>query len=96
MTKAELVEKVYEKTGGAKKDSADHVELVFDIMKSTLESGETLKISGFGNFEVKKKADRRGRNPHTGEQITISARSVLTFKPSTVLKSAINGIKEAV
>lgn len=96
MTKAELVEKVYEKAGGVKKDSADLVELVFDIMKTTLESGENLKISGFGNFEVKQKADRKGRNPQTGEQITISARSVLTFKPSTVLKSAINGIKEAV
>lgn len=90
MTKAELVEKVYEKTGGGKKDSADLVELVFDIMKSTLETGENLKISGFGNFEVKKKADRKGRNPQTGEEITIAARQVLTFKPGTVLKSAIN------
>lgn len=90
MTKAELIEKVYEKASGAKKDSADLVELVFDIMKSTLESGETLKILGFGSFEVKKKADRKGRNPHTGEEITIAARQVLTFKPSTVLKSAIN------
>jgi len=94
MTKAELVEKVYEKAGGAKKDSADLVELVFDIMKSTLESGETLKISGFGSFIVKNKADRKGRNPQTGEQITISARSILTFKPGTVLKSAINGVAE--
>lgn len=90
MTKAELVEKVYEKAGGVKKDSADLVELVFDIMKSTLETGETLKISGFGNFEVRKKADRKGRNPQTGEEITIAARQVLSFKPSTVLKSAIN------
>jgi len=90
MTKAELVERVYEKAGGVKKDSADLVELVFDIMKTTLESGENLKISGFGNFEVKKKADRKGRNPQTGEQITIAARQVLSFKPSTVLKSQIN------
>lgn len=94
MTKAELVERVYEKAGIAKKDSAELVEAVFEMMKSTLEAGEKLKISGFGNFEVKKKADRKGRNPQTGKQITISARSVLTFKPSTVLKSAINGIAE--
>jgi len=90
MTKAELVEKVYGKAGGAKKDSADLVELVFDIMKTTLESGENLKISGFGNFEVKQKADRKGRNPQTGEEITIAARQVLSFKPSTVLKNQIN------
>lgn len=90
MTKAELVERVYEKAGGVKQDSADLVELVFDIMKTTLESGESLKISGFGNFEVKKKADRKGRNPQTGEQITIAARQVLSFKPSSVLKNQIN------
>lgn len=94
MTKAELVERVYEKAGITKKDSGDLVEAVFEMMKSTLEAGEKLKISGFGNFEVKKKADRKGRNPQTGEQINISARSVLTFKPSTVLKSAINGAAE--
>lgn len=94
MTKAELVERVYEKAGIAKKDSAELVEAVFEMLKSTLEAGEKLKISGFGNFEVKKKADRKGRNPQTGEPITISARSVLTFKPSSVLKSAINGTAE--
>lgn len=94
MTKAELVERVYEKAGIAKKDSADLVEAVFEMMKSTLESGETLKVSGFGSFIVKKKAERKGRNPQTGEKINISARSVLTFKPSTVLKSAINGVAE--
>jgi integration host factor subunit alpha len=59
-------------------------------MKSTLETGEKLKIAGFGNFEVKQKADRRGRNPQTGETITIEARRILTFKPSNVLKTAIN------
>jgi len=64
--------------------------MVFDIIKSTLESGEKIKIAGFGNFIVKEKADRRGRNPQTGEEIVISARKILTFKPSQVLKSAIN------
>lgn len=59
-------------------------------MKSTMEAGEKIKIAGFGNFEVKEKKDRNGRNPQTGEFITITARKVLTFKPSMVLKLAIN------
>jgi len=90
MTKAEIVERVAEKTGFAKKESMEMVELLFDVMKSTLETGEKLKITGFGNFEVKHKADRRGRNPQTGEEITIEARKILTFKPSNMLKDSIN------
>jgi len=66
------------------------VETVFSIIKNTLETGEKIKIAGFGNFVVKQKADRRGRNPQTGETITIAARRILTFKPSQVLKNAIN------
>ena len=90
MTKAEIFEKVQDGTGMTKKESAEMVEAVFSIMKSTLESGETLKISGFGRFEVKQKANRRGRNPQTGESITIEARRILTFKPSNLLRDAIN------
>ena len=90
MTKADIIEKIQTATGLTKKDSAEMIEAVFSIMKSTLESGEKLKISGFGNFEVKKKNDRLGRNPQTGEAMTIAARQVLTFKPSTLLKQAIN------
>jgi integration host factor subunit alpha len=60
-------------------------------MKNTLENGEKIKLAGFGNFVVKQKATRRGRNPQTGEEIEISSRNILTFKPSQVLKSAING-----
>jgi len=63
---------------------------VFSIIKDTLETGEKIKIAGFGNFVVKAKADRRGRNPQTGEAITIEARKVLTFKPSMILKEAVN------
>lgn len=91
MTKADIVEKIYEKVGFSKKDSAELVELVFDIMKGTLEEGDKIKIAGFGNFVVKSKADRRGRNPQTGEEITITARKILTFKPSQVLKASLNG-----
>jgi integration host factor subunit alpha len=90
MTKADIVEKIYEKVGFSKKESAELVETVFDIIKNTLEKGDKIKIAGFGNFVVKEKADRRGRNPQTGEEITISARKILTFKPSQVLKTSLN------
>ena len=90
MTKADIFEKVQAATDFNKKESAEMVEAVFSIMKSTLESGDNLKISGFGSFIVKLKNDRRGRNPQTGETITIEARRILTFKPSNVLKAAIN------
>ncbi|HEX9874342.1 MAG TPA: integration host factor subunit alpha [Deferrimonas sp.] len=91
MTKADLIESVYLKTGFSKKESAEIVEMVFDLMKNTLEDGDKIKIAGFGNFVVKDKATRRGRNPQTGDEIEISSRRILTFKPSQVLKSAING-----
>src|SRR5690606_7057825 len=91
MTKVDLIESVYLKTGFSKKESAEIVEMVFDLMKSTLEDGDKIKIAGFGNFVVKDKATRRGRNPQTGDEIEISSRRILTFKPSQVLKSAING-----
>ena len=94
MTKADLIENVYLKTGFSKKESAEIVETVFDLIKSTLEDGEKIKIAGFGNFVVKEKATRRGRNPQTGEEIEISSRRILTFKPSQVLKTAINGEEE--
>ena len=95
MTKAEIIEQIYEKVGFSKKESAEIVEMVFDIMKETLENGEKIKISGFGNFVVRQKRPRIGRNPQTGEEIEISARRVLTFRPSQVLKSALNHGEEA-
>ena len=95
MTKADITEAVYEKlrTQGnySKRDAAEIVESVFDTLKDTLGAGEKIKISGFGNFVVREKKERVGRNPQTGEQIMISARRVLTFKPSQVLKNALNG-----
>ena len=90
MTKADIVEKIYDKVGFSKKESAELVEMVFDIIKSTLAKGDKIKLAGFGNFVVKEKADRRGRNPQTGDEIIISARKILTFKPSQVLKASIN------
>ena len=92
MTKADIVENVYEKLGVySKKEAAEIVEIVFEAIKETLAKGEKLKISGFGNFVVRQKASRLGRNPKTGDPITISARKVLTFKPSQVLKNGLNG-----
>ncbi|HCE68183.1 MAG: integration host factor subunit alpha [Geobacteraceae bacterium GWC2_55_20] len=90
MTKADIAEKIQQKSEFSKKDSAEILEALFSIMKTTLESGEKLKIAGFGNFEIKQKKDRKGRNPQTGETITIKARRVLSFKPSMVLRNAIN------
>ena len=90
MTKADLVEEIHGKVGFSKKESADIVEMVFDAMKETLEKGEKIKISGFGNFVVREKKERVGRNPQTGAPIPISARRVLTFKPSQVLKGILN------
>lgn len=91
MTKADIAEKIHTTTGLSKKDSSAMMESVFAIMKESLEAGETIKVSGFGIFEVKQKEARRGRNPQTGEAITIEAHKVVTFKPSSVLRSAING-----
>ena len=91
VTKADIVEKVYETIGFSKKEASELVELVFLELKKTLQKGEKVKISGFGNFVVRGKSERIGRNPQTGEQIKISARRVLTFRPSQVLKAMLNG-----
>jgi integration host factor subunit alpha len=90
MTKADIVEKVSEKSGLSRKESVELVESFFDLMKDTLIAGENLKISGFGNFEVRQKAERRGRNPQTGEKLVISSRRIISFKASQVLKGLVN------
>ena len=91
VTKADIVEKVYEKIGFSKKEASELVEMVFNSLKNTLQKGDKVKISGFGNFMVRGKNERVGRNPQTGEQIKISARRVLTFRASQVLKAMLNG-----
>jgi len=93
MTKMDLVNSVYMRVGFSKKDSLMIVENVLEIMKERLEKGEKVKISGFGNFIVKEKFPRRGRNPQTGEKITIVGRRILSFKPSNVLRRLLNGKK---
>jgi len=89
ITKADIVERVYKEAGFSKKEAADLVDLVFKVIKDTLARGEKVKISGFGNFHLKDKEDRVGRNPQTGDAMMISSRRVLTFKPSQVLKEDI-------
>lgn len=91
MTKADIIETVYDKLGGySKREAAELVEIVFETLKDTLAKSEKVKISGFGNFVVRDKKARMGRNPQTKKPIEISARKVLTFKPSQVLKATLN------
>jgi integration host factor subunit alpha len=90
MTKVDIVESIYEKVGFSKKEVAKIVEYIFDIIKESLVKEDKIKISGFGNFVIRKKRSRRGRNPQTGNDIEITARRILTFKPSQVLKGALN------
>ena len=90
MTKAELAEKIYEKAGLGRRESLELIETMLEIMKESLAQGEKIKISSFGHFAVRPKRERVGRNPHTGEQLKITARRVLTFKASQILKQAVN------
>jgi integration host factor subunit alpha len=91
MTKADIVQAVYSRLGGfSKKEAADLVDLVFETMKETLGRGEKIKISGFGNFVLRDKRQRQGRNPQTGDPILITERRVLSFKASQLLKVALN------
>ena len=95
MTKADIVQAVYTRLGGfSKKESADLVDLVFETMKETLGRGEKIKISGFGNFVLRDKRPRQGRNPQTGTPIMITERRVLSFKASQLLKQALNDEEE--
>ena len=90
MTKADLVDLIYERVGSSKKEACEVVEAVFAIIRDSLRRGQKVKISGFGTFLVNQKHARRGRNPQTGETITIDSRRVLSFKPSQVLKERVN------
>jgi integration host factor subunit alpha len=90
VTKAHIVERIYERVGFSKKEANEVVDAVFELMKAKLEEGEKVKISGFGSFVLHEKQPRRGRNPQTGEAITIRGRRVLGFKASPILKKNVN------
>ena len=89
LTKAELAEMLFERVGLNKREAKDMVETFFDEIRDALERGESVKLSGFGNFQLRDKPQRPGRNPKTGEEIPISARRVVTFHASQKLKSQI-------
>lgn len=90
MNKAELVEQVAEKTGKTKKEASMTVDSVFQTISDALKEGEKVTLIGFGNFEVRERAARKGRNPQTGEEIEIKASKVPAFKPGKQLKDAVN------
>ncbi|MCA9461700.1 MAG: integration host factor subunit alpha [Nitrospira sp.] len=90
MRKADIAETICETAGVQKTDSMELVEKVLDIIKSMLQKGEVVKIAGFGNFVVRSKGERKGRNPRTGEEIAITPRRVVTFRPSQLLKKYVN------
>ncbi len=90
ITRKEMAAILSKKTYFSAKESAEYLDLVFEIMAESLERGEKVKISGFGNFTVRQKRARRGRNPKTGEEVQILARRVVTFKPSPILRKAVN------
>ncbi len=91
MTKSDLVEVIYERVGLSRKEAAQAVDNVLEIIKDTLRRGEKVKISGFGTFVVSRKRARRGRNPQTGTPLIIDSRCVLSFKASDILKERLCG-----
>ncbi|MDR5610141.1 integration host factor subunit alpha [Arsenophonus sp. ENCA] len=93
LTKAEMSESLFEKLGISKRDAKDLVELFFEEVRRSLENGEQVKLSGFGNFDLRDKNQRPGRNPKTGEDIPITARRVVTFRPGQKLKGRVEKIK---
>ena len=93
LTKAEVAEHLFEKVGLSKRDAKEMVEIFFEDIRETLESGEQVKLSGFGNFDLRVKSERPGRNPKTGEDIPIKARRVVTFRPGQKLKSRVENTK---
>jgi integration host factor subunit alpha len=90
MRKADIANEVFEKVGVSKKESADILEIILNSIKEVLKKGEMVKIAGFGNFVVRQKRARKGRNPKTGEEIGITPRRVVTFRPSQVFKKFVN------
>ncbi|CDG21198.1 Integration host factor subunit alpha [Xenorhabdus poinarii G6] len=89
LTKAEMSEKLFEKLGISKREAKDLVEIFFEEVRRSLENGEQVKLSGFGNFDLRDKNQRPGRNPKTGEDIPITARRVVTFRPGQKLKNRV-------
>ena len=92
LTKADIIEAIQKENGYSRKQSSEITEILMEIIKQSLESGEDVMISGFGKFQVKTKKERRGRNPATGEDLTLPPRKVVTFKSSGRLRNHINRV----
>ncbi|MCC7096067.1 MAG: integration host factor subunit alpha [Thermomonas sp.] len=98
LTKAEMAERLYEEVGLNKREAKEFVDAFFDGLSEALEQGGQVKLSGFGNFDLRRKSPRPGRNPKTGEEIPITARTVVTFRPGQKLKAqveAYSGVSHA-
>ncbi len=95
LTKADLTENLFEQLGFNKRESKEFVDSFFEEVRSTLEDGEYVKLSGFGNFELRDKNQRPGRNPKTGEEIPISARRVVSFKPGQKMRARVESSIDA-
>lgn len=89
LTKAEMAERLYEDVGLNKREAKEFVDAFFDVLREALEQGRQVKLSGFGNFDLRRKNQRPGRNPKTGEEIPITARTVVTFRPGQKLKERV-------
>lgn len=89
LTKADMAEKLFDELGLNKREAKELVEALFDEIRESLQQDEQVKLSGFGNFDLRDKCERPGRNPKTGEEIPISARRVVTFKPGQKLKARV-------
>src|SRR5690606_18488948 len=89
LTKAEMAERLYEDVGLNKRAAKEYVDAFFDVLRDSLQQGRQVKLSGFGNFDLRRKNQRPGRNPKTGEEIPITARTVVTFRPGQKLKERV-------
>ena len=89
LTKAEMAERLFTDVGLNKREAKDFVDMFFDTLRSALEQGRQVKLSGFGNFDLRRKNERPGRNPKTGQEIPITARTVVTFRPGQKLKERV-------
>jgi integration host factor subunit alpha len=89
LTKADMAEKLFDELGLNKREAKEMVEMFFEEVRQALENGSQVKLSGFGNFDLREKKERPGRNPKTGEEIPISARRVVTFRPGQKLKARV-------
>lgn len=92
LTKAEMAERIYEDVGLNKREAKEFVDAFFDALRQALEQGRQVKLSGFGNFDLRRKNPRPGRNPKTGEEIPITARTVVTFRPGQKLKEKVEAL----